>query len=948
MVLTATAEIVESQSGDVPGSDVQGSLATEPGASGQWYLRNTGQTGGVLGIDLDIVRAWLDYTGRGVKIGIVDDGFDLAQADLAANFKGGWDLAGNDASPAAEGTDRHGTTTAGVIGADDNGTGLLGVAHDADLYGFRVSFGATPLSMLADAMARQAAMDVSSNSWGFTTAFGDDFASSSFSGFASAIATAASTGRHGLGTVIVVAGGNGRTSGDDVNNHNFSNSQYVIAVAALDASGHVASFSNPGAALLVSAPGVGILTTDRTGTPGYSTGDTVTADGTSYSTPMVAGVAALMLQANPGLGYRDVQQILAASARQVDAANAGWTTNHATTWNGGGQDFSNDYGFGLVDATAAVRLAESWFATGTVAATAANRAIAEASWQGSIAIPDNNAAGIVSTLALADAVRIDRIELDLSITHSYVGDLVVSLVSPDGTASTLVSRPGNGSNGSDDLHFTVASNAFRAEDAAGTWSLHVYDLAGIDVGTLTGWTLRAIGDAPSADDSYIYTDAFATDFSTLADAARHVLADAAGSDTINAAAVSTACTIDLLGLSCTIAGSALAIAAGTVIENAIGGDGADRITGNGLANILWGGRGDDLLAGGGGDDILKGGAGNDLMDGGAGTDSALYDIVRAAATIGWDGSVLLVGDGSSIDRLSGIETLVFADQSISVASLVPPDAPASLKFTNSTPAASAAGQAFFAAAPAPGGSASYGTQQLGIAGVAAGTQVVLASAADGALSITLASAWNTLKVAAVTDSDGGAVSIANFVEVSVAFGGTRDSIVSATDAKRGSIATGAGNDSINVAAYANNKDGGNSILVDSGSGADTITLSAQQNWTVFDVRAGAGDDAIRITGPSADRVDGGLGNDRIDAGAGNDTLTGGGGADIFVGRAGSGRDIVTDFADGIDRIELAGIAPAAVTIAAVAGGVRVAWGSDSITLNGASLAQITAADIVFA
>ncbi|MFX5522508.1 hypothetical protein ABTD78_24870, partial [Acinetobacter baumannii] len=67
-----------------------------------------------------------------------------------------------------------------------------------------------------------------------------------------------------------------------------------------------------------------------------------------------------MLEANPHLGYRDIQKILAYSARQVDSVGSAWTTNGAFNWNGGGLHVSHDYGFGAVDALAAVRLAETW------------------------------------------------------------------------------------------------------------------------------------------------------------------------------------------------------------------------------------------------------------------------------------------------------------------------------------------------------------------------------------------------------------------------------------------------------------------------------------------------------------------------------------------------------------------------------------------------------------
>ncbi|KAE9412555.1 hypothetical protein Angca_005488, partial [Angiostrongylus cantonensis] len=82
--------------------------------------------------------------------------------------------------------------------------------------------------------------------------------------------------------------------------------------------------------------------------------------GTSFATPIVSGVIALMLQANPNLGARDIQNILALTAKRVDPNGSNWTTNGATNWNGGGMHASEDYGFGEIDARAAVRLAETW------------------------------------------------------------------------------------------------------------------------------------------------------------------------------------------------------------------------------------------------------------------------------------------------------------------------------------------------------------------------------------------------------------------------------------------------------------------------------------------------------------------------------------------------------------------------------------------------------------
>ena len=170
-----------------------------------------------------------------------------------------------------------------MIAAEDNGIGGVGVAYGATLVSAY-----TPLSGAADEFAGLAysqGFDIANNSWGWNVslfnAFPDNFlntsrspgADASFAQYGAMIEDVAETGRDGLGTVFVFAAGNGRESGDNVNLFNFQNSRYTIAVGATDENGQIAEFSNPGAALLLSAPGVNILTTDRTGAYGYASGD---------------------------------------------------------------------------------------------------------------------------------------------------------------------------------------------------------------------------------------------------------------------------------------------------------------------------------------------------------------------------------------------------------------------------------------------------------------------------------------------------------------------------------------------------------------------------------------------------------------------------------------------------------------------------------------------------
>lgn len=611
------------------GAESAGALPTDSGLSSAWAL-------GTGAASINVRTAWADYTGKGVKVGIIDDGFDYAHSDLKAVFdqNADYDARMRDASAQAETGDNHGTAVAGVIGADNNGTGAVGVAYDATLIGYRVGYGANgSSSQYVDALSRQKYVDVSNSSWGYSTPFQDNF-KSGFASMGAAIEDAAHYGRGGLGTVFVFAGMNNRAAGDSVNYHDFANSPYVMAVGATTSSGVFASFSNPGDALHISAPGAGIYTTDVAGSAGWSGGDFVNVQGTSFAAPMVSGVVALMLEANPELGFRDVQEILAYSARRTDPTNADWRYNDADNWNGGGLHFNKNYGFGLMDATAAVRLAETW----TEHAAWDDMAIATASsgytttttetvstkvgkgknatWTTTEktvtsttdinkAIPDYNATGVSHKITLGSGIDIDTVDVDLRITHGRIGDLVVTLTGPDGTVSTLIDRPGVSSStpgGSTltSLSFTTGSRAFWGEDSGGDWTLTVYDKASGYTGTLNGWTITVRGDAESANDLYVYTN----EFGSSPGAERSVLSDSDGGyDTINAAAVSSASTINLnAGSASTIAGRALSIEAGTSIERAFGGDGADTLIGNALANMLVGGRGADLLTGGGGAD----------------------------------------------------------------------------------------------------------------------------------------------------------------------------------------------------------------------------------------------------------------------------------------------------------------------------------------------------------
>ena len=615
-------------------------LPNDPLLQQQWHL---GQPDGSSLLDLNVKSVWNPtegqaYTGVGIRTVVIDDGFDYNHSDLAPNYNQNldYDYANsiNDAFGAPE-NDWHGTAVAGIIGAAANGTGAVGVAFGTQLIGYR-TYGLISdqwLGNIRDGIANAATnalADVVNISQGIAndanSKFGAGYDAARFDEIETSIGTAVNSGRGGLGTIIVKSAGNSRSDNYDVNADDWTNDTRQVVVAAVDQNGFVSNYSSYGAAVLVSAFGTPgeVLTTDRVGSYGYSATDFANDfNGTSSAAPMVSGVVALMLDANADLGWRDVQTILGVSARHVGSAIDGstsgseryaWNWNAASTWNGGGQHFSNDYGFGLVDAHAAVRMAESWLLTGHSAQTSTNQFGNMMDMLSStVVIPDGNSSGTSFTGSASFDDKVERVLVSITFSTSFIGDMAVSITSPDGTISELIKSVGGG----DDFNgtWTFESQAFRGERAAGTWTVRIADQTAGDTLSVSDVVVTVFGDAGTAD-RYIYTDEYAQ-YAGVDGHATTVTDSNGGIDTVNAAAVTTASVIRLDGTAGSIAGKAAAFIG---VENAIGGDAADTIYGNNDANQLFGMRGADKLYGGAGADLLDGGSNNDRLDGGTGAD----------------------------------------------------------------------------------------------------------------------------------------------------------------------------------------------------------------------------------------------------------------------------------------------------------------------------------------
>jgi subtilisin family serine protease/subtilisin-like proprotein convertase family protein len=498
-------------------------VSNDPLYPEQWHLKNTGQGEGMAGADVKADQAWDITKGSpNVTIAIMDDGVDIDHEDFGAGkIVPGFDavLGTNNPRPKVAGTngDNHGTACAGVAtAAGDNGLGGTGLAPGCKLMAVRVLADFVTPSQQASAFyfAARNGADVISNSWGPIRSGVPlpDVVKTS-------IDFATTSGRGGKGAVVLFASGNSYRSMDT---DGYAAYERVIAVGASNNFDRHINYSNFGRSLDVVAPSGGyrfedggtrnIITTDRMGDEGYVPGNyTQNFNGTSSSTPLVAGLVGLLLSVEPNLTSAEVRERLISTADKIDVAGG--------AYNAEGQSIK--YGYGRVNAyrallgrRAQVTLlspADNATVSGSVPLRA--RTLNDARVEQIIfeqrrlltsfdrvnvnkAIPDYNFDGLLDTqlvsppsgVPAATPPRLVRAggQLSVRINHTYMGDLQVVLVSPDGRRETVYNHA-NGDRNSLDLNITLP---VVDRPIWGAYTLQVIDDVQEDNGVLVSWGLR--------------------------------------------------------------------------------------------------------------------------------------------------------------------------------------------------------------------------------------------------------------------------------------------------------------------------------------------------------------------------------------------------------------------------------------------------------------------------
>jgi subtilisin family serine protease len=489
-------------------------------APAQWHLKTTTINGVAINASANVEAAHLIAQGAGVTIAVIDDGIDIDHPEFSSSGKV---VAPRDATlqsadprpkdPNPRFPDDHGTACAGVACADGN-HGASGVAPRARLLPIRLASGlGSQREAAAFKWAADNGADVISCSWGppdgdwfdpGDPAHGDVFPLPASSKLAIDFAT--TNGRGGKGCVVLFAAGNGRES---VDNDGYASYERVIAVAACNDRGKQSVYSDFGKAVWCAFPSndfgraalnhpvpltTGIWTTDRLGTRGYNPGDSAEGDvqgsftnsfgGTSSACPGAAGVAALILSVNPALTREEVREVMRQCCDRIDPQDGQYDANGR----------SPRYGFGRLNAEKAVQLARPAPADNVVITRNFNQPL-----------PDLQTVEVA--LAVGESRPVAGLAVQVDIQHTFIGDLIVTLVPPAGLSARNVRLHDRAGGATHDLKRTYSAAttpqlaAFNGKTLKGSWKLEIRDAAARDVGTLVSYGLELKFPPPTSGEN---------------------------------------------------------------------------------------------------------------------------------------------------------------------------------------------------------------------------------------------------------------------------------------------------------------------------------------------------------------------------------------------------------------------------------------------------------------
>ncbi|CAL8379606.1 unnamed protein product [Arctogadus glacialis] len=448
---------------------------------------------------MNVMAAWQrGYTGRNVVVTILDDGIERNHPDLAENYDqlASYDVNGNDHDPTprydSSNENIHGTRCAGEVAAvANNSYCIVGIAFNARIGGIRMLDGdVTDLVEAKSLGIRTDYIDIYSASWGPK----DDGKTVEGPGPLAKLAfeNGIKKGRKGLGSIFVWASGNGGQQADHCSCDGYTNSIYTISISSTTEKGNRPWYLEVCSSILAATYSSAefhdrrIVTTDlrHRCTDGHT--------GTSVSAPMVAGIIALALEANPLLGWRDVQHLLVKTSRPVHLKACDWKTNSA------GHKVSHLYGFGLVDAEAMVVEAKRWRSVPPQHTCRTSERHIKYIRAGQSMNSTISTSGCSAEGAGPGVAYLEHVVVKVLLLHPRRGDLEIELVSPAGTRSQLLARRANDNSNEGFRNWEFMTVHCWGERAEGNWTLEIRDVPSARrnlevLGKFKEWTLTLHG-----------------------------------------------------------------------------------------------------------------------------------------------------------------------------------------------------------------------------------------------------------------------------------------------------------------------------------------------------------------------------------------------------------------------------------------------------------------------
>lgn len=454
----------------------------------QWYLNRGGD------LDMNVEEAWdLGYSGKGVTVTILDDGVERNHPDLRDNYMAAasYDINDNDEDPFPRydlfDTNKHGTRCAGQVSAKaNNSVCSVGIAFNSGIGGVRMLDGTITDAVEARSLSHNhQIIDIYSASWGPD----DDGQTVDGPGPLTrrALEEGALKGRKGLGSIYVWASGNGGKFQDNCNCDGYATSIFTLSVSSASENGNIPWYSEQCSSTLATTYSSGssrqgerkVITTDLHGRC------TSSHTGTSASSPMAAGIIALVLEANPSLNWRDIQHIVVRSAKHANLKADDWNTN------GAGYNVSHAFGFGLMDAGLMVKKAIAW-------KTVPKQQKCEVDFSGGeLSVGGRSEKELSLTVTECDSIKfLEHVHVMVDISsRSRRGEFTIQLKSPAGTISKLLApRPLDKSlSGFANFRtWPLMSTHTWGENPAGTWRLVIRN-DGDRTAFVRGWKLMLYG-----------------------------------------------------------------------------------------------------------------------------------------------------------------------------------------------------------------------------------------------------------------------------------------------------------------------------------------------------------------------------------------------------------------------------------------------------------------------